>query len=247
MKTQVSTAAVALAVLAALPTAAHAAPAPEAGAAQKGVPRIQQMVVFGGGGAVAKRVLAKRTTARVGGRRCAIAAATPLAALLAADPGRIVFHDYGSCSRRPADAASLFVKALRGARNRGQDGWVYKVGRRLATAGAADPAGPFGNGRLRAGDDVVWFYCRQFANGTCQRTLEVATRTEGRRLTVAVRGYDDAGDGVTVAGATVRAGTRRATTDGDGRATLTLPRGVHRVHAAKRGAIRSFAKRVRIG
>ena len=31
-------------------------------------------------------------------------------------------------------------------RNRGQNGWVYKVGRRAGSNGAADTAGPFGNG-----------------------------------------------------------------------------------------------------
>ena len=40
---------------------------------------------------------------------------------------------------------------IAGERNRGQDGWVYKVGRRAGTAGAADAAGPFGNGRGCAG------------------------------------------------------------------------------------------------
>jgi hypothetical protein len=205
------------------------------------------MVVFRSGTVVSGRVLAKRTTAKVGRRSCSIAAATPMAALLRSDPGPIGFHDYGSCSRRPADGAGLFVKAIRGERNRRQDGWVYKVGHKLASAGAADPAGPFGSGRLRSGDDVVWFYCRQFATGTCQRSLEIAAVVDGRRLSVTVTGYDDAGDGAAVAGATVRAGGERATTDGDGKATLTLDRGSHRVHAEKKGAIRSFAKRVKIG
>jgi hypothetical protein len=243
MKAQVSTAAVALAALAVLAAGAHGAPAP----VQKGVPQIDQMVVFRSGAVVTKRVLAKRTTAPIGRRGCAVAAATPLAALLRADPGPLAFHDYGSCSRRPADSSGLFVKSIRGERNRRQDGWVYKVGRKLATAGAADPAGPFGDGRLRSGDDVVWFYCRQFSTGSCQRSLAIETTVDGRELSVAVTGYDDAGDGAAVAGATVLAGDRRATTGDDGKATLTLDRGSHLVHAAKRGAIRSFAKRMRIG
>jgi hypothetical protein len=247
MRNQVLVAAFVLTGIAASAATAHATASSSATAARNGVPRVDQMVVFRGGAAVSGRVLAKRTTARVGGRRCAVAAATPLAALLRADPGPIAYHDYGSCSRRPADSAGLFVKALRGERNRGKDGWVYKVGRKLATAGAADPSGPFGSGRLRGGDDVVWFYCRQRDSGSCQRTLEIATAVDGRRLTVTVTGYDDAGEGARIAGATVRGGGERATTDSDGRATLTLRRGSHRVHAAKRGAIRSFARRVKIG
>ena len=64
--------------------------------------------------------------------------------------------------------------------NRGQNGWVYKVGRRAATAGAADPTGAFGNGRLRRGQRVTWFYCRLRAGG-CQRTLELRLSAEPGR------------------------------------------------------------------
>jgi hypothetical protein len=247
MKAQFSTAAVALAGAAIMAAAAHGASAPSAGTAQQGAPRIDQMVVFRSGKVASARPLAKPTTATVGRRDCGVAARTALAALLWSDPGPIGFHDYGACSRRPADSAGLFVKSIRGERNRNQDGWVYKVGRKLATAGAADPAGPFGSGRLRAGDDVIWFYCRQLRTGSCQRSLEVDTAIDGRRLSVTVTGYDDAGEGKSIAGAKVVAGGERTTTDGDGKANLTLDRGAHRIHAEKQGAVRSFAKRVRIG
>ena len=247
MKAQVSIAAVVLVGAVGLAASGHAAPPPDATAAQKGAPLIEQMVVFRDGDVVTGRVRAKPAVAKVDGRRCAVAARTALATLLRADPGRIGFHDYGDCSSRAADSAGLFVKSIRGERNRAQDGWVYKVGRRLATAGAADPAGPFGDGRLKGGQRVLWFYCRQLEAGTCQRSLEIETAVDGRRLSVTVTGYDDAGDGVTVKGAAVVAGDERATTQADGSATLTLDRGSYRVHATRRGASRSFAKRVRIG
>lgn len=246
MKAQVATAAVLLGGVATLATGAQAGPSPQTTSAQAGAPRIEQLVVFSGGAAIQRRVSARPATAKVGRRLCAIAARTPMATLLRADPGPIRFRDYGNCSRRAADSVGLFVRSIRGERNRAQDGWVYKVGRELATAGAADPAGPFGDGRLRAGERVLWFYCRQRASASCQRSLEVATAIDGRRLTVTVTGYDDAGDGVAVAGASVRVGRRRATTERDGKATLTLERGSHRIHAVKRGAIRSFAERVTI-
>lgn len=246
MKTQVSSAVLVLASMAVLATSAHGSADVTAVATAKGAPLIDQLVVFRSGKVVAGKVRAARTTATVGKRSCGIAAATALAALVRSDPGRIAYHDYGSCSRRPADSAGLFVKALRGERNRRQDGWVYKVGHKLATAGAADPTGPFGDGRLRSGDDVVWFYCRQFSTGTCQRSLDVETTFENGRLTAAVRGYDDAGKAIDVAGATVHAGRRTATTDGQGRATLTLARGRHDIYASKKGTIRSFAKRVTV-
>jgi len=244
MKAQVSSAVLVLVGAAVLAASAHGSIGVTASA--KGAPLVDQMVVFRSGKVVDGRVRAERTSAAVGKRTCGIAAATPLAALVRSDPGPIGFHDYGDCSRRPADSAGLFVKAIRGERNRAQDGWVYKVGRKLATAGAADPAGPFGDGRLRVGDDVIWFYCRQFSTGTCQRSLEVQTEFENGRLAVAVRGYDDSGDAIDVAGATVHAGGQKATTDDGGRATLTLKRGRHDVYASKKGAIRSFAKRVTI-
>jgi len=246
MKAQVSSAVLVLVGAAVLATSAHGSADVTAVATAKGAPLIDQMVVFRSGKVVDGQARAARTTATVGKRTCGVAAATALAALVRSDPGRIGFHDYGSCSRRPADSAGLFVKALRGERNRGQDGWVYKVGHKLATAGAADPSGPFGAGRLRTGDDVAWFYCRQFSTGTCQRSLAVETAFDSGRLTVAVRGYDDAGAAIEVPGATVHASGQRATTDAQGRATLTLTRGRHEVYASKKGTIRSFATRVTV-
>ena len=246
MKAQVSSAVLVLAGAAVLAASAHGSTDTTAVASAKGAPLIDQMVVFRSGKVVEARARAERTTVKLGRRTCGVAAATALAALVRSDPGPIGFHDYGECSRRPADSAGLFVRAMRGERNRAQDGWVYKVGRRLATAGAADPSGPFGNGRLRGGDDVVWFYCRQFATGTCQRSLEATTEFDVGRVTVTVRGYDDAGDSIAIAGATVHAGSKTAKTDGEGRATLTLARGRHEVYATKKGTIRSFGKKVPI-
>jgi hypothetical protein len=247
MKTQVSIAAVVMTGVAALAASGNIAPAQVVAAAQDGAPRIEQMIVFRSGAVVSGRVTPRSTVARVDGRRCAVAARTAMAALLRADPGPIGFHDYGDCSSRAADGAGLFVRSIRGERNRAQDGWVYKVGRKLATAGAADTAGPFGDGRLKAGQRVLWFYCRQLATGTCQRSLEVDTTVDGRRLSVTVVGYDDAGDGVAVEGATVVAGDERTRTGAGGSATMTLDRGSYRVYATKRGATRSFARRVKIG
>ena len=68
------------------------------------------------------------------------------------------------------DGGGLFVESIRGDVNRGQNGWVYKVGRRAATAGAADPTGPFGHGRLRNGQSVTWFYCRLRAAAASARS-----------------------------------------------------------------------------
>ena len=78
------------------------------------------------------------------------------------------FRDFGACSASPRDAAGLLVTRIGPDRNRGQRGWVYKVGRRRP-AGAGDPGGAFGNGRLRGGQRVIWFYCVRAAD--CQRTL----------------------------------------------------------------------------
>src|SRR5687767_9110521 len=207
-------------------------------------PRVEQMVVFRDGHAHTDRVVAAATSVRVGGRRCAVGARTALAALVGSRPGRLRLRDFGACSSRARDATGLFVTAIGRDRNRGQRGWVYKVGRRAATAGAGDIAGPFGNGRLRAGQRVTWFYCLRAAD--CQRTLEVHARPAAGGIEATVRGYDDAGDGVPVEGARVSAGGLTALTAADGRAQLALPSGTYRVTARKDGLVRSFTERVEV-
>lgn len=245
MKAHAPTAA--LAVIVAVCTATAAGPGDAQ--AKRGVPRVEQMVLKRDSRTTLRTVPAKRTTVTVKGDRCVIPAATPMASLLRTSWRRhIRFHDYGSCSLRPADSAGLFVRAIKGDVNRGLDGWVYKVGRKLGTAGAADPAGPFGSGRLRRGQQVVWFYCR-FSEGSCQRSLEVEATVEGRTAKVAVTGYDDAGDGVPVGGARVVArgagGTVVRTTGADGRAELPLSAaGRYALRASKARAIPSFPERI---
>jgi hypothetical protein len=226
----------------AVPLTVTSPEAPAAAAAAK-PPQVKQLVAFKSGRVVEKGVRASATRVRVEGRRCAVGAGTALASLVAARPGRIGLADYGSCTTRPRDAGGLYVRSIRSERARGLSGWVYKVGRRLATAGAADPAGAFGNGRLRAGRRVTWFYCR-IRNASCQRTLGAAPEGEAGGATVTVRGYDDDGKGVPVAGATVSTGGAQAVTDAAGRATLALAPGAYRVRAHKRGLVPSFRERV---
>jgi hypothetical protein len=63
-----------------------------------------------------------------------------------------------------------------------------------------------------------------------------------------VRGYDDEGRGVAVAGATVFLGSATAQTGAEGVATVTVPAaGRLRLTAAKPGAVRSFPREVRAG
>jgi hypothetical protein len=214
--------------------------------AQAAPPKISQLVVFRDGSAQAKSSLSTRATKlTVAGRRCTAGDGTALAALVRSRPGRLRLHDFGSCSRKASDGAGLFVKSIRGDANRGQDGWVYKVGRRAATAGAADPSGPFGRGRLRGGQRVTWFYCR-LRDGGCQRTLELKLRTEAGALVATVRGYDDGGKGVVVEGATVSAGGGSAQTDAAGVARLARPAGSYTAVATKSGLVRSFAERAEV-
>jgi hypothetical protein len=208
-------------------------------------PKIRQLVVFRDGSAASETVSTRATRVRVEGRRCAVADRTALAALVRSKAGRLRLRDFGSCSSRPGDSALLFVQAIRGDVNRGRNGWVYKVGRRAATAGAADPGGPLGRGRLRAGQRVTWFYCR-LRRGSCQRTLELRWRAEPGTLVASVRGYDDEARGVAVEAATVRAGGASALTDARGKARLPLPAGRYRAVAEKEGLVRSFAERVEV-
>ena len=213
------------------------------GAAEAAPPKVRQLVVFRDGSAQTNTVSTRASTVRVDGRRCTTGRATALSALVRSRVGRLRLLDFGSCSLSAADGGGLFVKKIRGDANRGQNGWVYKVGRRTATAGSADPSGPFGRGRLRGAQRVTWFYCR-LRNGGCQRTLELRLRTDPGSLVASVRGYDDAGRAVAVAGASVTAGAASALTDAAGEARLALPAGRHSVVAQKEGAVRSFAERV---
>jgi hypothetical protein len=234
----------AIAAAAVLSVPGAAGGAPQAVRTVAAAPLVRQMVVFRSGDTVTKTVRARVVLVRVGRRRCAAGDGTALAALVRSRPGRLRLRDFGSCSRRPRDGTGLFVAAIGSDRARGQSGWVYKVGRRAATAGAADPSGPFGRGRLRAGQRVTWFYCLRA--GDCQRTLAVRARAEPGGIAATVRGYDDDGRGVPVDGATVRAGGASASTGPDGSVHLAVPTGSYRVVATKAGLVRSFAERVEV-
>jgi len=208
------------------------------------------------------RVLRGPTTVRltdkrrvdVGSRRCTVSGATPLAVLARARL-TVRLKDYGACGSSTRDAAGLFVRRVGPDRNRGRDGWVYKVGRRAGTAGAADPGGSFGDGRrLRDGQRVTWFWCVLSASDSCQRTLEVtparSSVAPGEPLPVTVRGYDDAGHGVVVEGATVSLESATATTGPDGRAIVTTPAdaaaGPLRLTARRDGLVPAFAREVTV-
>jgi hypothetical protein len=232
-----------------LATAAGAAP----GAAPAAAATVQTMVVGKDRVLRSPRAVTLRSrTVRVGGKRCAVARATPLAALLGTGL-RVRLRDYGSCGRRTRDAGGLFVTQVGSDRNRGRNGWVYKVGRKAGTAGAGDPAGPFGNGGLRTGDRVTWFWCVLGAADSCQRTLEVtpaASSVEpGSGLLVTVRGYDDSGRGVNVLGATVTLGSAKAITGTDGTATLTVPATPGkrlRLGASAAGMVSAFPREIEV-
>jgi hypothetical protein len=229
------------AVLAGAAAALAVAAPPAAGAV-----RVQQLVVQKDGAARQAKVKAAKAHVLVHGDDCTVPSATALAVLVRSNVPGLKLHDYGSCSSRARDAGGLFVRSLGGDANKGADGWVYKVGRRWAPAGAADPAGPFGNGRLKDGSRVTWFYCRSKTQRPgCQRTLAVSVkqRAEGR-VQVHVTAYDDGGHGKPSKNATVHAGGVTAKTDAAGDADLAVPPGHDTVYAEKQGSIRSFGEKV---
>jgi hypothetical protein len=231
-------------VLGAAAAFAVAAPAPAAAAV-----KIQQLVVQRDGKARQAAVKAKATHVKVHGDSCKVPSATALAALVLSDVPKLRLHDYGSCSDRAQDAGGLFVRALGGDRNKGQDGWVYKVSNRLGTAGAADPTGPFGHGRLAKGRHVTWFYCHLKASThSCQPTLGLTAEAgQAETLHVHVNAYDDRGHRSPAAGATVHAGQTSETTDKNGDADLVVPPGRYLVFAEKHGAVRTFGEDVDVG
>jgi hypothetical protein len=236
----------ALSALAAAPAAAGAAG-----------PRVDAMVV--GRSQVlwgARTVAAGPATLSAGGRACGVAAGTPLAVLAWAHKlggPAFALRDYGACSGRVSSASGLFVAKVGPDGNRGQDGWVYKVGHRLGTAPAGDSSGPFGTGRrLRSGQRVLWFWCGMGRAG-CRRTLDVsAPRTAAPGAALRVRAYDDHGRARAAVGALVtftRAGAGvQARVDARGRTRIPggLTAGSYRLQASGAGRVPSFPVRVRI-
>ena len=189
---------------------------------------------------------ARTTSVGVGRRRCKVGASTPLAALapvLRRERLDYRIHDYGSCSARTArGSGQLFVQSIGADRNRGNDGWFYKVNDRAPEIGAADLAS-----RVRSGDRLLWFYCLfDDAARSCQRSLRLV-RLGGAppgAVRVQVRGYDNAGRWKPVTDATVAAGSATARTAADGAATIALPAGVHAVTARKSGLVDAFPLKV---
>jgi hypothetical protein len=237
-------------VIALLAGVAALAAAPAAGAAKR-----VDVLVVGRSGVLhgPAHVTLKPRTVTVGSRRCAVGKATPLS-VLAATKLKLKLTDKGACSKDPRDAGALYVAAVAGQRETGHSGWVYKVGNRAGTTGAADPSGPFGTGkRLHAGQHVLWFWCTLGQSGGCQRTLDArperTSAAPGETLRVTVRGYDDFGQAVAVAGATVRLGAATAVSDAAGVATLTVPAasGRLRLRAAHDGMVGGFPREVTVG
>jgi hypothetical protein len=240
-----------------LSLAAVAAVALWAPPAWAGTPKVEVLVV--GRTSVLQeplKVRAKAVNVRVKSRKCKVATGTPLAALeVARRAGGPAFalKDFGACSRRAADASGLFVTKIGPDRNQDEDGWVYKVDRKVGSTSAGDASGPFGTGRrLRSRQRLTWFWCVTQSSGGCQRTLEVTFRNTtvapGAALRVGVRGYNDQGRSKRVAGATVRLGSATATTDAKGRAWITAPSspGRYRVVADGAGMVRSFPVAVEV-
>lgn len=191
------------------------------------------------------QVRLRERSVKVAGRKCRVGAKTPLS-VLASTRLKLRIRDYGRCGKRPRDAVGLYVQAVAGERERGRGGWVYKIGRRTPSIGAADVSGR----RLGDGDRVTWFWCEQNSSGGCQRTLEaIPDRTAalpGETLRVTVRGYDDQGKGVPVEGATVRLGSATAVTGADGVAVLVVAEGGS-LEASKAGLVRAFPTEVTVG
>ena len=217
--------------------------------------RVSTMVV-GRKGVIAdpRNVRARATVVRASGRRCAVGASTPLAALAAAlGRARVGYavRDYGTCSRRATGSSrQLFVTRIARERNRGQDGWVYKVNDRAPGRGAADM-------RVRSGDRLTWLYCKQDrGTGGCQRSLRVVPARRsglaGGPLSVRVFGYDDRRARIPVPGARVglAAGDEEITSAraaADGSALLTLPgAGRYELSATAGGLVPSFPVTVRV-
>ena len=216
------------AVITLIAVAAPLAAAATAAAAKP--PTVQMMVVGKTRTLMAARPVAlKATSIKIGRRRCSVAAGTALAALVDARLKPRVTNAAG------CDPASMFVTKIGPDTNHGIAGWEYKIGHTSPSPSAGDPGG-----RLRAGQQLVWFWCERAS--ACQRTL--ALTVSGNRLSAATRvtvtGYDDNGHGTRIAGATVHVDSTTVTTGADGTAAVILTPGRHTLSATKTGLVPSF-------
>ncbi len=155
---------------------------------------------------------------KVGGRRCAVAARTPLAALLDARL-KLSLRDYGACGRQAAAASGLYVRGVAGEQENGR----RRLGLQARAPDAVQRSGRPGVAHARPGA-VVLVPAGQTG---CQRTLDTMTLADvgaaGEVLDVQVRAYDDQGKGIPAAGATVSVGdSASAVADADGVAHVTL-------------------------
>jgi len=106
------------------------------------------------------------------------------------------------------------------------EGWSYKVDNRAGTAGAADPAGPFGAGMLKPNSRVLWFWCvYDPTTYACQRNLVISSPTTahvGKAFTVSIKACDDSNS--CIAAKSVRVsldGGQSVVTTSSGTASLT--------------------------
>ena len=249
----------ALVAVVAVPSVASAADAQTAGAGPS--PRIPVMVTGTSNQILFRQTITARpvTVRTTAGATCRVNGGLPLAALEAARAAggpSISLRDFQNCSPTTgADSGGLFVQAIGGRPATGNNGWSYKVNSSSGTTGGADPSGPFGDGPLENGDQVLWFYCRpvdpQF---NCQRSLDIVNLTQtarvGRPARFSVTGIDNNGDDIPVQGARVSFAGGSARTNARGVATV-IPRrvGLFLYSASRTGMVPAFPdfQRVRRG
>lgn len=206
--------------------------AASAASADAAPPRVQALVVGKSGWSAGPASIPVRATQV---NSCRVGEGLPIGVLSAL---RQPFRARGGCS-------ALYVFQVRGDREAGAGGWVYKVGRRLPGISSSAPSG-----RLRSGQRVMWFWCRRA--GRCQRTLATSARSSGGRMTATVIGYDDNGRGKRMSRATVlvrRIGSssrRSYRTNANGTVSFSVRRGQrYRVDSRRSGTVRGFPTTVR--
>jgi len=213
-------------------------------------PKVEVMIVGKQGKLLSapRTVKAKSATVKASGRRCLVGASTPLAALVPASKAlSLSVKDFGSCSRdNAADAAQLFVNSIGGNRNRGADGWVYKLRNKIPSLGGGDPLA-----RVRQNDRLVWLYCVHDKAGHCPPTLQVAAPARapaGGQVEVFASKVDDAGRKTPAPGARLRMGKQVAVTGAGGSAIMVVPTtpGKVAVEATANDAIASFPRTISV-
>jgi hypothetical protein len=121
----------------------------------------------------------------------------------------------------------------------GNTGWQYTVNNTPPSVGAADYT-------LKTGDSVLWYF-ESFDVKITRLTLSQSEITTGQNTQVNIEYTNDGKNWLALSGAKVYFGTQSATTDSEGKTTISAPDGYYNLFAEKTGYVRTNSSLLKVG